>query len=123
MKEISSNNRSVNKRKIFKKTPFLLFLIPSVLTIYNLQYQHLNTKSTTMASLIQPEVPSHLKAPQMHGTCFDGVKNLTPPKQILHCKLTARPGYATVDSSEYLDTPGRCKNCPFNPNTAAIDTY
>ena len=72
-----------------------------------------------MASLIQPEVPSQ----QMHGTCFDGVKNLTPPKQILQCSFTARPGYATVDSSEYLDTPGRFKNCSSNPNTAAIATY
>ena len=79
-----------------------------------------------MASLIQSEAPSHLKTPynQMHGTYFINSNSiLTPPKQILQSDLTARPGYATVDSSEYLDTPGRCKNCSLNPNTAAIATY
>lgn len=53
--------------------------------------------------------PQHLQAPlaEMHGTYLTVTHptRLTPPEQIMHCPMTARPGYADVDSSEYLDTP------------------
>ena len=53
--------------------------------------------------------PHRLQAPlaEMHGTYLTVTHptRLTPPEQIMHCPMTARPGYADVDSSEYLDTP------------------
>jgi hypothetical protein len=49
--------------------------------------------------------PQHLKATKtsMHGSFFAQASNLNPPLRVVHCTQTARPGYASVESSEYLD--------------------
>ena len=39
----------------------------------------------------------------MHGKLFATTTTLQPPRRVVHSTMTARPGYANVDSSEYLD--------------------
>jgi NAD-dependent SIR2 family protein deacetylase len=63
------------------------------------------TKLSSTASKTKPQ-PLNTSHEEMHGTYLAKQYSLLdPPMRIMKCNMTARPGYATVDSSEYLDTP------------------